>query len=80
MVRGKIVIDGARILLDKTYALFTHAPSVMLHYAVDLDEEADSVRLAKPEDKKTPMFNALTHARPYTEGGTVIFRIKRTSK
>jgi len=37
-VGDKIVIDGASIVLDRTDALCIHALSVILHYAVALDE------------------------------------------
>jgi uncharacterized repeat protein (TIGR04076 family) len=81
-VGDKIVIDGASIVLDKTDALCIHALSVILHYAVALDEGADPVRLGltKPEDKENAYVQCVDPWKPYTEGGTVIFRIKRMSK
>jgi len=81
-VGDKIVIDGASILLDKTDALCIHALSVILHYAVALDEGADPVRLGltKPEDRENAYVQCVDPWKPYTEGGTVIFRIKRMSK
>ena len=53
-VGDKIVIDGASIVLDRTDALCIHALSVILHYAVALDEGADPVKLGltKPEDRE----------------------------
>ena len=81
-VENKIVIDGASIVLDKTDALCIHALSVILHYAVALDEGADPVKLGltKPENKENAYVQCVAPWRPYTEGGTVIFRIKRISK
>jgi len=81
-VGNKIVIDGASIVLDKTDALCIHALSVILHYAVALDEGADPVKLGltKPENKENAYVQCVDPWRPYTEGGTVIFRIKRISK
>ena len=81
-VENKIVIDGASIVLDKTDALCIHALSVILHYAVALDEGADPVKLGltKPENKENAYVQCVDPWRPYTEGGTVIFRIKRISK
>ena len=81
-VGDKIVIDGARIVLDRTDALCIHALSVILHYAVALDEGADPVKLGltKPEDKENAYVQCVDPWRPYTEGGTVIFRIKRIPK
>lgn len=78
-VGDKIVIDGASIKLDKTDALCIHAMSVILHYAVALDEGADPVKLGltKPEDRDHAYLQCVDPWKPYTEGGTVIFRVKR---
>ena len=75
----KIVIDGPRIVLEKTDALCIHALSVILHYAVALDEGADPVKLGltKESDKENAYVQCVDPWRPYTEGGTVIFRIKK---
>jgi uncharacterized repeat protein (TIGR04076 family) len=77
----RIVIDGARIVLDKTDALCIHALPVILHYAVALDEGADPVRLGltKPEDKENAYVQCVDPWKPYTDGGTVIFSMKRVS-
>ena len=81
-VGDKIVIDGARILLDRTDALCIHALSVILHYAVALDEGADPVKLGltRPNDRENAYVQCVDPWKPYTEGGTVIFRIKRIPK
>ena len=81
-VGDKIVIDGSSIVLDKTDALCIHALSVILHYAVALDEGADPVKLGltKPEDAENAYVQCVDPWKPYTEGGTVIFRIKRIPK
>jgi len=52
-VGDKIVIEGPRIVLEKTDALCIHALSVLLHYAVALDENADPVKLGliKPKHR-----------------------------
>jgi uncharacterized repeat protein (TIGR04076 family) len=44
-IGDKITIEGAKIILEKTDALCIHALSVILHYAVALDEGADPVSL-----------------------------------
>lgn len=81
-VGDRIVIDGASIVLDRTDALCIHALSVILHYAVALDEGVDPVKLGltREEDKENAYVQCVDPWRPYTEGGTVIFRIKRVSK
>lgn len=80
-VGDKIVIDAARIVLDKTDALCIHALPVILHYAVALDEGADPVKLGltKPEDRENAYVQCVDPWKPYTDGGTVVFRIKRIS-
>jgi len=81
-VGHRIVIDGANIVLNKTDALCIHALSVILHYAVALDEGADPLKLGltKPEDRENAYVQCVDPWKPYTEGGTVIFRIKRIPK
>ena len=78
-VGDKIVVDGPRIVLDRTDALCIHALSVILHYAVALDEGVDPVRLGltKPEDGENAYVQCVDPWKPYTDGGTVIFRIRR---
>ena len=78
-VGDKIVVDGPRIVLDRTDALCIHALLVILHYAVALDEGADPVKLGltKPEDGENAYVQCVDPWKPYTEGGTVIFRIRR---
>jgi uncharacterized repeat protein (TIGR04076 family) len=78
-VGDKMVIDGPKIALEKTSALCIHALPVILHYAVALDEGADPVKLGltRPIDREHAYLQCVDPGRPYTEGGTVIFRIKR---
>jgi uncharacterized repeat protein (TIGR04076 family) len=78
-VGDRIVIDGAAILLKETDALCAHALSVILHYAVALDEGADPVKLGltKPEDREHAYLQCVDPWKPYTDGGTVIFRIRK---
>ncbi len=44
-VGDRLIIDGPRILLDKTDAICVHALSTLLHYIVALEEGADPVKL-----------------------------------
>jgi uncharacterized repeat protein (TIGR04076 family) len=78
-VGDKIVIDGPSIVLEKTDALCIHALSVILHYAVALDEGADPVKLGLTtiKDREHAYLQCVDPWKPYTEGGTVIFRIKK---
>ena len=78
-VGDRIVIDGASVVLDKTDALCVHALSVLLHYVVALDEGADPLKLGltRPEDRGHAYLQCVDPWRPYTDGGTVIFRVTK---
>jgi len=78
-IGDKIVIDGPRIVLEKTDAICIHAFSTFLHYAVALDEGADPVKLGltKPEDSGYAYVQCVDPGHPYTDGGTVIFKCRR---
>jgi uncharacterized repeat protein (TIGR04076 family) len=78
-VGDKIVVAGPRIVLEKTDALCTHALSSLLHYVVALDEGADPVNLGltKPDDPSHAYIQCVDPGKPYTDGGTVVFRIRR---
>jgi uncharacterized repeat protein (TIGR04076 family) len=78
-VGDKIMIAGPRIVLEETDALCTHALSSLLHYVVALDEGADPVRLGltKPDDSEHAYIQCVDPWKPYTDGGTVVFRIRR---
>ena len=78
-VGDRILIDEARILLNETDALCVHALPVLLHYAVALDKVADPVKLGltKPEDREHAYLQCPDPWKPYTNGGTVIFRCRR---
>ena len=79
-VGDRIVIEGAEIVLSRTVCV--HALSTLLHYVVALDEGADSVRLglSKPGDREHAYIQCVDPGEPYTDGGTVIFKIKRVKQ
>ncbi|MCP8321599.1 MAG: TIGR04076 family protein [archaeon] len=81
-VDDKMLIDGPQIVLDKTDSLCIHALSTLLHYVVALDEGADPVKLGltKPEDKEYAYMQCVDPGKPYTDGGTVIFRCRVIKK
>lgn len=76
-VGDRMLIDGARILLDKTDALCVHALSTLLHYVVALEEGSDPVKLGLSKDKGYAYMQCVDPGEPYTEGGTVIFKCGR---
>ena len=76
-VGNRMIIDGPRILLDKTDAVCVHALSTLLHYVVALEEGADPVKLGLSKDKGHAYLQCVDPGQPYTEGGTVIFKCHR---
>jgi uncharacterized repeat protein (TIGR04076 family) len=78
-VGDKIVVDDPEIVLGKTDALCTHALSSLLHYVLALERGADPVELglSKPEDNEHAYIQCVDPGQPYTEGGTVVFRLRR---
>jgi len=81
-VGDKIMIDDPKIVLEKTDALCTHALSSLLHYVLVLERGADPIELglSKPEDKKHAYIQCVDPGKPYTMGGTVIFKIRKIKK
>ena len=75
----KILIADPKIILEKTDALCTHALSSLLHYVLVLEKGADPVELglSKQSDRKNAYVQCVDPGKPYTNGGTVIFKIRR---
>jgi len=78
-VGDKITIDDPEIVLEKTDALCTHALSTLLHYVTILEHNWCPVKLGLtiPEDKENAYMQCVDPGKPYTEGGTVIFRCRK---
>lgn len=74
----RIVIDGPKIDLGKTDAVCVHALACLSTFLVALRDgiSPHSLGLAKKGGKKA-YFQCLDPGEPYTEGGTVIFEVKR---
>jgi len=81
-VGDRIVIDDPKIVLESTDALCVHALSSLLHYVLALEEGVDPVKLglSKPEDREHAYIQCVDPGEPYTEGGTVIFKVKRINQ
>lgn len=78
-VGDQIFVEDPRIILRKTDALCTHALSSLLHYIVALERGADpvSLGLSKKGDRTHAYIQCVDPGEPYTEGGTVIFRVSK---
>jgi uncharacterized repeat protein (TIGR04076 family) len=81
-VGDKIVVTDPQIVMEKTDALCTHALSSLLHYVIVLERGADPVELglSKPEDSEHAYIQCVDPGEPYTQGGTVVFKIRRIAK
>jgi uncharacterized repeat protein (TIGR04076 family) len=77
-VGDRIVIADPEIDLAKTDALCTHALSTLLHYALILEHDWCPVKLGltTAEDEEHAYMQCVDPGKPYTEGGTVIFKCK----
>lgn len=75
------MINDPKIDLELTDALCTHALSSLLHYVLILDSGADPVNLGltKLNDREHAYIQCVDPGAPYTDGGTVVFKIKRMS-
>ena len=78
----RILVDDPKIDLKSTDALCTHALSSLLHYTLVLEKGADPVKLGltKPEDPDNAYVQCVDPGKPYTDGGTVIFKIHKIKK
>jgi len=78
----KIIIDDPEIVLNKTDALCTHALSTLLQYTTVLEHDWCPVKLGltTKEDKGCAYLQCVDPGKPYTDGGTVVFKCKKVSK
>ena len=81
-VGDKITIKNPNILLEETDALCTHALPTILHYALILEYSWCPLKLGltQKDDHEHAYFQCLDPGKPYTEGGTVIFKVKNPDK
>ena len=73
----KIIIDGPKIVLERTDALCVYALSSLLHYVIALDEEVDPRKLGLSKERNSAYIQCVDPGEPYTSGGTVVFRCRR---
>lgn len=78
-VGDKIVVDDPKIVLRETDALCTHALSSLLHYVIALEQGVDPVKLglSKSGDREHAYIQCVDPGKPYTSGGTVVFRCRK---
>lgn len=78
-VGDRITIDDPEIVLEKTDALCIHALENILHYALILEYKWCPVELGltTPDDPDHAYMQCVDPGKPYTDGGTVIFKCRR---
>jgi len=77
-IGDKITIKNPNIILEETDALCTHALPTILHYALILEYSWCPLKLGltRKDDQEHAYFQCLDPGKPYTDGGTVIFKVK----
>ena len=75
----KIAIEDPEIILNKTDALCTHALSTILHYTTILENNwcPEKLGLTSEKEPDCAYMQCVDPGKPYTNGGTVIFRVKK---
>jgi len=75
----RIIINDPEIDLERTDALCTHALSTILHYTTILERKWCPVELGLTVegDEEHAYMQCVDPGEPYTDGGTVIFRVQR---
>jgi uncharacterized repeat protein (TIGR04076 family) len=75
----RITVDDPEIDLERTDALCTHALSTILHYTTILERKWCPVELGLTVDgdEEHAYMQCVDPGKPYTEGGTVIFQVRR---
>lgn len=81
-IGDRLIINDPEIILKKADALCTHALSTLLHYVVILEHSWSPVKLGltTPEDPENAYMQCIDPGKPYTEGGTVIFRCTKVKR
>jgi uncharacterized repeat protein (TIGR04076 family) len=79
-VGDKIVIEGARIIMEQTDAICIHALSSLLHYVVALEENADPRKLGLSKERDKAYIQCVDPGEPFTTGGTVVFKCQTTKQ
>lgn len=71
----KIVIKGPEIDLKETDKICIHALPSILHYAIALREDIDPKILGLCKEGKYAYIHCVDPGKPYTKGGSVIFKV-----
>ena len=75
-----IFIEGPELNLEKTDSVCVHALPNLLHYNIALSKNIDPKELGLSKNSKKAYLQCPDPGQPYTNGGTVVFKIERTGE
>jgi uncharacterized repeat protein (TIGR04076 family) len=78
----RMVFNDPEIILDETDALCTHALSTILHYTTILENKWIPLELGlnTKSDEENAYMQCVDPGKPYTDGGTVIFKCRKVEE
>jgi uncharacterized repeat protein (TIGR04076 family) len=76
-IGDRIMISGPEIDLVQSDRICIHALPSLLHYAVALREGVDPGKLGLASEGDSAFISCPDPGEPYTDGGTVVFEVKR---
>lgn len=79
-VGDRLVIDGPKIVLERTDAICIHALASLHHYFIALREGISPKKLGLSKGEENAYIQCVDPGEPYTKGGTVVFECQRTQK
>ena len=71
----RIFINGPSLVKEKSNAVCVHALPSLLHFSMALRQGADPVELGLTKEGDAAYLQCPDPGEPYTNGGTVVFRI-----
>ena len=79
-VGDRLVIDGPKIVLERTDAICIHALASLHHYFIALREGISPKKLGLSKGEENAYIQCVDPGEPYTKGGTVVFECQRTQR
>jgi uncharacterized repeat protein (TIGR04076 family) len=75
-VGDRLFIDGPSLVKERTDAVCVHALPSLLHFSMALRQGADPIALGLTKEGDAAYLQCPDPGEPYTNGGTVVFRIE----
>ena len=73
----KTLVSGPEIVKEKTDGICIHALPTLMHFSMALREGADPRELGLAKEGEAAFVQCPDPGEPYTNGGTVIFKIEK---